>query len=101
MRISRMKAKLFGAFLAIIWCVTAFADQPAGLAPAGPNMAGGVPVMYFGVKSCGITILWLTMEDGHMFRIDKDHHPKDMDAFMSSIGNLPHDLIDIPCAAQI
>jgi len=50
--------------------------------PAGPAMAGGVPVMYFGVNSCGTKVFWLVMEDGHMFRLDTEHHPKDMDGLM-------------------
>ena len=63
--------------------------------PAGPAMAGGVPVMYFGVDSCGAKVFWLVMEDGHMFRLDTEHHPKDMEGLMHSIQSLPlpHDLV--------
>jgi hypothetical protein len=69
--------------------------------PAGPAMAGGVPVMYFGVNSCGTKVFWLVMEDGRMFRLDTDHHPKDMEGLMHSIESLPHDLVEIPCAAHL
>jgi hypothetical protein len=69
--------------------------------PAGPAMASGVPVMYFGVNSCGTKVFWLVMEDGHMFRLDTEHHPKDMEGLMHSIQSLPHDLVEIPCAAHL
>jgi len=69
--------------------------------PAGPAMAGGVPVMYFGVDSCGTKVFWLVMEDGRMFRLDREHHPKDLEALMRSIQSLPHDLVEISCAAQL
>ena len=69
--------------------------------PAGPAMAGGIPVMYFGVSSCGTKVFWLVMDDGHMFRLDREHHPKDMEAMMHSIQSLPHDLVEVPCAAQL
>jgi hypothetical protein len=69
--------------------------------PADPAMAGGVPVMYFGVNSCGTKLFWLVMEDGRMFRLDADHHPKDMEALMHSIQSLPHDLVEIPCASHL
>jgi hypothetical protein len=69
--------------------------------PAGPAMARGVPVMYFGVDSCGTKVFWLVMEDGQMFRLDREHHPKDLEAMMRSIQSLPHDLVEIPCATQL
>lgn len=69
--------------------------------PAGPSMTGGVPVMYFGVDSCGTKVFWLVMEDGHMFRLDAAHHPKDMEGLMHSIQSLPHDLVEIPCAEHL
>ena len=69
--------------------------------PAGPAMAGGVPVMYFGVDSCGAKVFWLVMEDGRMFRLDTEHHPKDMEGLMHSIQSLPHDLVLIPCATHL
>jgi len=69
--------------------------------PAGPAMAGGVPVMYFGVDSCGTKVFWLVMEDGHMFRLDAEHRPKDLEALMRSIQSLPHDLVHIACPAQL
>jgi hypothetical protein len=86
--------------------------QPAGMDPEQPigrqspasnpdTMAGGVPVMYFGVNSCGTKVFWLVMEDGRMFRLDTDHHPKDMEGLMHSIESLPHDLVEIPCAAHL
>jgi hypothetical protein len=73
-------------------------DNTANVAAAIP---GGVPVMYFGVNSCGVTIIWLTMADGHMFRLDPTHHLANMDGFMKSIANLPHDVVVIPCPAQL
>ena len=69
--------------------------------PAGPAMAGGVPVMYFGVDGCGTKVFWLVMEDGRMFRLDREHHPKDLEALMRSIQSLPHDLVEISCAAKL
>jgi hypothetical protein len=73
----------------------------ADVEPAGPAMASGVPVMYFGVDSCGTKMFWLVMEDGKIFRLDREHHPKDLEAMMRSIQSLPHDLVEIPCATQL
>ena len=89
--------------LALALCGAAqAADVTAAVDPAGPEMAhGGVPVIYFGVKSCGVLVIWLVMEDGHMYRLDQSHHPKDMEGFMKSIAGIPHDLEEIACPAML
>jgi hypothetical protein len=54
------------------------------------------------VASCAMQPApWLTMADGHMFRLDPTHHLANMDGFMKSIANLPHDVVVIPCPAQL
>ena len=72
-----------------------------GLEMAGPAMAQGTPAMWFGVKSCSTYVIFLVMDDGHIWQIDDDHHPIDMEAFIKSIGGLRHQLKVIPCAATL
>lgn len=73
----------------------------AAVSPASPDMMKGNPVQYFGVESCGVKVFWLVFDNGHMARIDEDHHPTDLEKFMESIASLPHDLVVIPCAEQL
>ncbi len=72
-----------------------------GLDAAGPAMAKGTPAMWFGVKSCSQYVIFLVMDDGHMWQVDEDHHPTDMDAFLKSIAGLRHQLKVIPCAETL
>jgi len=88
--------------------LNAYAAEPevdngdvVGLDMAGPAMAKGTPEMWFGVKSCSVYVIFLVMDDGHMWQIDEAHHPLDMDAFMKSIAGLRHQLKVIPCAATL
>jgi len=72
-----------------------------GLEMAGPAMAKGTPAIWFGVKSCSVYVIFLVMDDGHMWQIDESHHPIDMEGFMKSIAGLRHQLKVIPCAASL
>jgi hypothetical protein len=97
------------AWLALLlFTLTIYAAEPevdngdiVGLHMAGPAMAKGTPAMWFGVKSCSIYVLFLVMDDGHMWQIDESHHPVDMEAFMKSIAGLRHQLKVIPCTATL
>lgn len=73
----------------------------AATQPASPDSLRGVAVQYYGVSACGVKVFWLVFADGHMVRLDAEHHPKDFDGFMRSIAQLPHDLVEIPCASNL
>jgi len=99
-------------FLMLLAAPTIRAAEPGddsgeivGLDMAGPAtapaMAKGTPAIWFGVKSCSVYVIFLVMDDGHMWQIDESHHPADMEAFMKSIAGLRHQLKIIPCAATL
>jgi hypothetical protein len=48
-----------------------------------------------------VYVIFLVMDDGHMWQIDESHHPIDMEGFMKSIAGLRHQLKVIPCAASL
>jgi hypothetical protein len=70
------------------------------LSPAGPSAFehGAIPILYFGVKSCGEYVIWLVFEND-IRRIDKDHAPKDMASFMKDLegSKIPGDVKEIAC----
>jgi hypothetical protein len=37
------------------------------------------------ITCCGTKVFWLVMEVGRIFRLDREHHPKDLEALMNSI----------------
>ncbi len=85
-------------------CAICYADTlhtDEAVKPAGAESMHGTPVQYFGVDSCGIKVFWLVFADGHIVRFDADHKPKDFDVLLRSIVQLPHDLVTIPCTAQL
>jgi hypothetical protein len=102
------------AMLVIPLCtLSAFGDTPvtpgappvtagAPLVKAGaPNAIEGQPAMYFGVKSCGKTVMWVLLTNGHFFRVDEAHSPADMKAFMKQLAGVSGDLVDMSCASAI
>lgn len=104
-----MKDYLVAALAIIALAAAAVAQSPSSdlntsttqPMSASAAAAGGVPTMYFGVKACGVQVFWLVMQDGRMFRLDPEHHPKDLEKFMATIAQLPHDLVEIPCATSL
>lgn len=37
------------------------------------------------ITCCGTKVFWLVIEVGRMFRLDREHHPKDLEALMHSL----------------
>ncbi len=87
--------KLLATLLASSFTLGAFGDNP--VKPGAPNLIEGQPAMYFGVKSCGKTVMWILLTNGHIFRIDDDHSPRDKKAFMKQLAGVNGDLVEIPC----
>lgn len=89
-------------WLALVSAVVC-AQGISNVSPAGPDMMDQVPVMYFGVRACGEYVIWLTYEDGHMRRIDKDHALKNMPAFLKTLedAKIPGDVAVIRCSENL
>jgi hypothetical protein len=71
----------------------------AAVSPAGPDMFNSVPVMFFGVHTCGQYVIWLTYANGNMRRIDPQHKPLDMKQFMKTLedSKIPGDVVTVAC----
>jgi hypothetical protein len=104
----------FAAMLVVpLFTVSAFGDTPAtpgappvttgapSVTPGAPNAIEGQPAMYFGVKSCGKTVMWVLLTNGHFFRVDEEHSPPDMNAFMKQLSSVKGDIVEIPCGSAI
>lgn len=104
----------FAAMLVIpLFAVSAFGDTPAtpgappvttdapSVTPGAPNAIEGQPAMYFGVKSCGKTVMWVLLTNGHFFRVDEEHSPPDMKAFMKQLSSVNGDIVEISCTSAI
>ncbi len=59
------------------------------------------PTMSFGVSQCGKMIaLWIITQDGHMVRMDKDHHPDTVEhqkALLEWVNTGPVDIYVMSC----
>jgi hypothetical protein len=91
--------KLAAMLLALSFTLSAFGDTP--VTSGTPNAIEGQPAMYFGVKSCGKTVMWVLLTNGHFFRIDDAHSPPDMESFMKQLGGVKGDIVEISCASAI
>ena len=111
----------FAAMLVVpLFTVSAFGDTPAtpgapplttgapsvtpgapSVTPGAPNAIEGQPAMYFGVKSCGKTVMWVLLTNGHFFRVDGEHSPPDMKAFMKQLSSVKGDIVEISCGSAI
>jgi hypothetical protein len=85
--------------VSLLFTLSAFGDTPA--MPRAQNSIEGQPAMYFGVKSCGKTVMWVLLTNGHFFRIDDEHSLPDLKAFMKQLASVKGDIVEIPCAAAI
>jgi|ERR1700736_5356752 len=98
--------KLAAMLVVPLFTLTAFGDTPVtpGAPPVTsgpPNAIEGQPAMYFGVKSCGKTVMWVLLTNGHFFRVDEAHSPADMKAFMKQLAGVNGDLVDMSCPSSI
>src|ERR1700730_13871301 len=98
--------KLAAMLVVPLFTLTAFGDTPVtpGAPPvtSGPPKAiEGQPAMYFGVKSCGKTVMWVLLANGHFFRIDEQHSPPDMNAFIKQLAGVKGDIVEMPCDSAI
>jgi hypothetical protein len=87
--------KLLAVLLASSFTLSAFGDNP--VKPGAPKSIEGQPAMYFGVKSCGKTVMWVLLTNGRFFRIDDEHTPPDKEAFIKQLSGVNGDLVEIPC----
>jgi hypothetical protein len=85
--------------VALLFTLSAFGDTP--VTPGAPNAIEGQPAMYFGVKSCGKTVMWVLLTNGHFFRIDDEHSLPDLKAFMKQLAGVHGDIVEISCATAI
>jgi hypothetical protein len=91
--------KLAAMLLALSFTPSAFADNP--VTPGPPKMIEGQPAMYFGVKSCGKTVMWVLLANGHFFRIDEQHSPPDMNAFIKQLAGVKGDIVELACGTAM
>ena len=91
--------KLAAMLFASLFTLSAFGDTP--VTPGPPNAIEGQPAMYFGVKSCGKTVMWVLLTNGHFFRIDDEHSPPDLNAFMKQLAGVNGDIVEISCPTAI
>jgi hypothetical protein len=85
--------------VALLFTLSAFGDTP--VTPGAPKASDGQPAMYFGVKSCGKTVMWVLLTNGHFFRVDEEHSPPDMKAFMKQLAGVKGDIVEISCGSAI
>jgi hypothetical protein len=91
--------RLAAILVALLFTLSAFGDTP--VTPGAPRAIDGQPAMYFGVKSCGKTVMWVLLTNGHFFRVDEQHSPPDMKAFMKQLAGVKGDIVEISCASAI
>ena len=91
--------RLAAILVALLFTLSAFGDTP--VTPGAPRAIDGQPAMYFGVKSCGKTVMWVLLTNGHFFRVDEQHSPPDMQAFMKQLAGVKGDIVEISCASAI
>jgi hypothetical protein len=91
--------RLAAILVALSFTLSAFGDTP--VTPGAPKAIDGRPAMYFGVKSCGKTVMWVLLTNGHFFRVDEEHSPPDMKAFMKQLAGVKGDIVEISCASAI
>ena len=91
--------KLAAMLVSLLFTLSAFGDTPA--TPVAPNAIEGQPAMYFGVKTCGKTVMWVLLTNGHFFRVDSEHSPPDLTAFKKQLAGVHGDLVEISCATGI
>jgi hypothetical protein len=89
--------KLLATLIGLLFTLSAFGVDP--VTPGTPKTIDGQPAMYFGVISCGKTVIWVLLTNGHVFRIDEARAPPDKDEFMKQLGGVTADIVQIPCPA--
>jgi hypothetical protein len=89
--------KLPATLITSLFSLSAFGDK--AVTPGAPQMIDGQPAMYFGVMSCGRTVLWVLLTNGHVFRIDDAHAQRDKEEFMKRLAGAKSDIVEILCPA--
>jgi hypothetical protein len=53
------------------------------------------------LSPAGKTVMWVLLTNGHFFRVDEQHSPPDMKAFMKQLAGVKGDIVEISCTSAI